>query len=219
MTDLTKWPRLLVTGEPVTREQANEVLIRTNNRYLATNDRAWLRQVYEVYGIPYRDHGDRVDRQAEDLVHDRLGVMPLRYLMNERVTSSRLCGPHGWCDWDGTIGCANYNIGKWPEVNEVTADLVLVATTFPYLTMHVQLVTDEGDGEVAATWAVRRGKAALVEPAGLLRPVAELDVGDTLAWLYRPGRERGVSLDRLREAIRQVRTDREAAARGEDVRR
>lgn len=28
MTDLSKWPRLRVTGSPVTREQANEILTR-----------------------------------------------------------------------------------------------------------------------------------------------------------------------------------------------
>lgn len=35
--DLTKWPRLLVTGQPVTEDQANDILIRTDDWYIVGN--------------------------------------------------------------------------------------------------------------------------------------------------------------------------------------
>ena len=217
MSDLTKWPRLLVVGENVTREQANEILIRTDNWSPCTNDKAWETAVCALgdeYGMPvnapwrlkpgeYSERWREIEarRQAS---RERLGILELHYLGNARIASSWFGGPHGWCDWDGNIGCSNYNIGKWPSVEEVTEDWTAIAEAFPYLSLHAQLVTDEGEGEVAATWAVREGKAALVEPAGQLAPVRDDVEGMVFGLLYSADRERGVSIDRLREALAQV---------------
>lgn len=210
MSDLTKWPRLLVVGESVTREQANEILIRTDDWWFGTNDHAWEQAIYSVageYGHPGSPYsGQAVGHYAAARAwQERLGVLDLHYLENKRIASSWIGGPHGWCDWDGNIGCSNYNIGKWPSVEAVTEDWTAIAEAFPYLNLHAQLVTDEGEGEVAATWAVRDGKAALVEPAGQLAPVPADDVeGMVFGLLYSADRERGVSVERLREALAQV---------------
>lgn len=202
MTELTKWPRLIVVGDPVTREQANDILIRTNDRYFFTNDHAWEQIVADVYGIPLGKYG--LDHQASAAVFERLGVLNLRYLTNARIMSSWIGGPHGWCDWDGRIGCNTHNIGKWPAVEEVQEDLDAIAGTWPFLRMQVQLVTDEGEGELAAMWVVRDGTPTFVEPGERL-PMADLSEGQLLDRLL-SGRlsERGVALDRLREAVAQV---------------
>ncbi|WP_106239822.1 hypothetical protein [Nonomuraea fuscirosea] len=123
MIDLTKWPRLLVVGEPVTREQASEILVRTDDWFLSTNDRAWKAAVEGLaaeYGMPAEPPfsadietkksawaGKREWRQ-------RVGVLQLEYLGNARIASPWIGGPKGWCDWDGRIGCGNYNVGKYP---------------------------------------------------------------------------------------------------------
>ena len=39
--ELTKWPRLPVVGKRITEEQANEILIRTNQWFFSTNDKEW----------------------------------------------------------------------------------------------------------------------------------------------------------------------------------
>ena len=216
MSDFTKWPRLLVVGDNVTSEQANEILVRTDDWYLSTNDRAWERAVDELasaYGRPipppprsapeaYGAH-HKANREWEE----KFGVLSLHYMDNERIACAWIGGPKGWCDWDGTIGCANYNIGKWPDEESCTADWVAIAEAFPYLNLHAQLISDEGEGEIVATWAVKDGKAALVEPIARIAEPREIDL---LGFLSRS--ERGVSLDRLREALEQV-----SAARSEQV--
>lgn len=203
MSELTKWPRLLVAGEDVTREQANDILIRTNSPYLSCNDKAWVRVVADAYGIPLGEYGDP-DWRATRVVYEQLGCLDLHYLSNDRVMSSWIGGPHGWCGWDGTIGCSSYNIGKWPTVEEVQEDLDAIAEAWPFLNLHLQLLTDEGDGEIAATWAVKEGEAYLVEPVGHVAERLELSETQILGRLMFVGGERGVSPERLREALQQV---------------
>ena len=203
MIDLTKWPRLIVAGDPVTREQANDILIRTNGRYNHTNDGAWERAVAAVYGITLDQYGSMEWKSAK-AAYDRLGVLELHYLNNSQVMSSWIGGPHGWCDWDGRIGCSTYNIGKWPSVEDVQEDLDAIAGAWPFLRMHLQLVTDEGEGQLAAMWVVGDGTATLVEP-GEQMPIVELSESQMLSRLMAPQLgERGVSLPRLREAVAQV---------------
>ena len=50
--ELPKWPGLLVIGDKVTPEQAMEILIRTDNLQLSSNDRKFDQQLNEiVYGV------------------------------------------------------------------------------------------------------------------------------------------------------------------------
>ena len=39
--ELPKWPALVVIGESVTKEQAMEILIRTDSLYFGCNDKEW----------------------------------------------------------------------------------------------------------------------------------------------------------------------------------
>jgi hypothetical protein len=217
VSDYTKWPRLLVAGEPVTREQASDILIRTDNWHFCTNDQPWedaVNTLGEEYGMPVHSiraskPGDYLERWREiEARRERMGVLQLHYLRNSRIASSWIGGPHGWCDWDGRIGCSNYNIGKWPTEEAVTEDWQTIADAFPYLNLHAQLVADEGEGELLATWAVKDGKAALVEPAGLITDVTDDTAAMVFGLAYGMRTERGVSLERLREALEQVRATR-----------
>lgn len=199
MSDLTKWPRLLVAGQPVTEHQANEILIRTNPRYLQVNDQSWNHTVGRLMGFRVDGHGFP-DYASLDEMCERLGMLHLNYLENSRIASSWIGGPHGWCDWDGRIGCGSHNIGKWPSMEEVTADWNVIARTFPYLDLTAQLITNEGEGEIAAEWRVKDGAAVEREPGRQVRIVAEPSM---LAFL-RDGGERGVSAERLEVAVAQV---------------
>jgi hypothetical protein len=220
----TKWPRLLVTGHPVTTEQADDILIRTNHWGLNhTNDPDWARTLADIsaeHGLPREpdSRGPNSDGQAwidhseaRDTWNKRMGVLDLHYLHNSRIVSAWIGGPHGWCDWDGTIGCANYNIGKWPSDEEVLEDLCAIAAAFPFLTMTVQLVEDEGAGGLAGEWRVAAGHVVHdPEPAEQLQARDELtEMGILLRMM--PGGERGVSPARLRTALDRVATERSAA--------
>lgn len=152
MRDLTKWPRLLVAGDSVTVEQAEEIIIRTNEWYLCINDHSFERAVYDAAGIDLVDelysHPDvqsmREFKRCYQVLH------PLHYLYNSRIASSWVGGPYGWVDWNGHIGCDNYNIGKWPSHESVLSEWETIAVAFPFLNLRVQLVPDEGAADMPA---------------------------------------------------------------------
>lgn len=215
MRDLTKWPRLIVAAEPghetVTREQSNEILLRTDAGDFWVNDREWTKACADVLGIPsewraYKNGGGYQDvswREA-DAWRKSIGALDLHYCVNSRIMSAWIGGPHGWLDWDGNLGCSTWNIGKWPSHEEVTEDWQRIAAAFPYLDLHVQCIANEGEGDVAGQWRVTGGKAAMVEPVERMQP-RELGEADLLLRFFSRGAERGVSLERLREANEQLR--------------
>jgi hypothetical protein len=198
--DLTKWPRLLVAGEPVTETQANEIILRTTTD-LYTNDRPWLREVCTELGLERAEYGGPHWESWESW-RNSINGLDLRYLNNDRIMSAWIGGPKGWCDWDGTIGCDNYNIGKWPSATDVDAEWRLIAAAWSFLDLRCQLVPDEGDAMTPAVeWRVSNGNVEVVEP-GIL-PMMRPKDPQFLA-IFTEGRERGVSLDRLQVAINQL---------------
>ena len=217
MRDLTKWPRLLVVGEPVTEQQANDILVRTFDwSWFHTNDRIWKafieRLAADILGRPIEPPAGEQSSESRSTYWDgvrawqeRMGILDLHYLGNDMIASSWLGGPQGWCDWDGTIGCANYNIGKWPSTDAVTEDLTSIATAWPFLTMRVQLLSDEGTGQLLNTWTVSDGHAELVEDATLIiTEPKDLPDFQIITRLTSPFGERGVSAERLHAALIEV---------------
>jgi len=210
----TKWPRLLVVGLPVTEEQADLILVRTTHLPPFTNDKAWERVITTALadvGAPpepaYTAGSDvrlawyRAFREWEQ----RAGILSLGYLHNDRIASAWIGGPHGWCDWDGTIGCGTSNIGKWPSTEEVTDDWAAIARAFPFLDLTAQLLEDEGEGQLCGQWRVRGGQVEYDDaPAEQIRPAAELGEADVIGRFTRPDAERGVSETRLRQALARV---------------
>lgn len=217
-TDLTKWPRLLVTGDDVTPEQAGDIILRTTEWYLIAGSAEWATEVYAALverGAPAALAGTTGTDILDLELSRALGVwlkmarvLDLRFMRNYRIASSWLGGLHGWVDWDGKIGCSSYNIGKYPDVETVHTDLLRVASAFPYLNMRVQLVTDEGAGTSAVSWVVNGGEVAhpvlgdqplITEPTD---PYAGESLHDLLAtrnaeWYA----QRGVTIERLRAAL------------------
>lgn len=212
--DPGKWPRLLVAGEHITPEQADHLLIRTTDFHgLDCNDKEWNRMVGAVvFGDENLLRIDNFYRfeQARARAQE-LHVLPLEYLANYRISSSWIGGSRGWCDWDGQIGCANYNIGKRPTFEEVGAEWAAIAAAFPYLDLTAQLISDEGTGRLCAQWRVKDGVAV---PEKIGKPVAtrkQMTAQDKAAmdhFLDHLGgaadTERGVSAERLQQAIDAV---------------
>jgi hypothetical protein len=206
----TKWPRLIVVGQPVSEAQADEILIRTNGWwYLFSNDKQWERQVYAVaeeFGYPRDVAGDdlRGPRAVQEWM-DRLGMLSLNYLTNSRIVSSYIGGPHGWCDWDGQVGSVGYNIGKWPSDEEVTEDWEAIAAAFPFLDLTAQCIEDEGEGAPAAQWRMSGGRVDYdPAPSDLLAAPVDDFEGNVQRLISDPFRERGVSVERLRQALGRV---------------
>ncbi|MFI0934644.1 hypothetical protein ACH4RG_23340 [Streptomyces sp. NPDC021019] len=211
--ELTKWPRLLVAGSPVTPEQADEILVRTANLYLLDgNDKEWTHLVYRALGLAPGRYANATTESIQ-AVTEELDVLPLTWLYTSRIASSWIGGPHGWCDWDGCIGASTYNIGKWPEHESVLADWSTIAEAFPFLDLTAQLLADEGEGATVAQWRVREGRATEEQPGDLVATTEQLSPGAFLSRFFMPGGERGVTEERLTAAIERVRKARADLAR------
>jgi hypothetical protein len=216
--DPGKWPRLIVAGAPVTEAQADEILIRTAALYyLHCNDHEWD---HIVARIVFRDERaaehdfpfQRALKRAEELRN-----LNLEYLDNYRISSSWIGGPRGWCDWDGHIGTANYNIGKWPSIEEVGSEWSQIAAAFPYLDLTAQLISDGTADQVCGQWRVKNGVATEEPPGALLaqhEPHAT-PVDRFVEQLFNPGSERGVSPERLQQAVARVEAKIATATQGD----
>lgn len=162
-----KWPAPIVVGHSVTPDQAAEIIVRTTGWPLMTNARRACRRLNAIAGFrapDYAAEGPETDLwEANAKANQDLRLLSVDYLRNWRVATASVHGPHGWCDWDGTIGCRSYNIGKWPSVEEVTAEWAEVAAAFPFLALCAQVLSGEAYGD---------------EENGSLRPTAEWVVAD-----------------------------------------
>jgi hypothetical protein len=188
---------------------AAEILIRTDSFYLSCNDREWTRKLYGVLGVALDEHGlvENMDQEDEAKVH--YGVLQLEYLTNHRIASSYVGGPHGWIDWDGTIGCSTFNIGKWPDSERVLKEWELIASTWPELELQCQLVADEGEGKPMVDYFISGGNVRMAEPTELLKGTAtgvrpgneNLEVAFTRVFAEPSSRERGCTLEQFKAAL------------------
>jgi len=208
MIDLGKWPRLLVTGDRVTNEQADEIIIRTTSRMFFTNDKTWEKQALEILGIPELIYGGGEGWAERFREHkaawDRLGNLSLEYLTTSQIASATIGGPHGWCDWNGWIFSDQHNIGKWPSHETVTKEWTKIAQAFPYLRLRAQLISDEGAGELAGTWDVTQGAVTFREDVTeLVTPPTEMSDNLIVASVLL-GMEQGVGAERLTQAVQRL---------------
>lgn len=218
---LPKWPALIVKGKPVTKEQAEEILIRTDSLSFCSNDRDFEAQCNEIiYGVKSDWMGlhealakkfNLTQREAwdkEDEIRKQLGCLGLTYLGNRRILSSWIGGPHGWCNWNGYIGTNNYNIGKWPSVGDVYNDWKLIAKTFPYLDLRCQLLSGETCEEAVipvVEYVVKNGKVRLTEPKEALDYPNDDTMSQVMNIFSNMNRERGCSISQLKEAVERLR--------------
>lgn len=171
---LPKWPAMVVVGDAVSQEAAAEILIRTQSFYFSTNAHSFERELYMAVGIQNRPDVDWIspDLDSLDAAVAKYGCLDLEYLLNERIVSAWICGPHGWCSWAGNIGCHDYNIGKWPTCEAVLAEWERIAEAFPFLDLTCQLFSDEGCVEGVSPvveYRIKDGKAKIGPPRGVLR--------------------------------------------------
>ena len=223
---LPKWPALVVKGKPVTPDQAKEIIVRTDGFYFSCNDREWEKEINDIiYGIREGNYSEKFDAElkkrhglqekdwnglfsAKDSYLSKYKpVSDINYLNNHRIASSWIGGPHGWCSWNGRIGCSNYNIGKWPSIEEVYREWVSIAVEFPFLELKCQLMNSEaGEDEnpiPVVEFEVKGGKVDMYEPKEILDyPVFGTE--DIVVRFSDPNAERGCSLQTLKEAFKFV---------------
>lgn len=154
--DLPKWPKMLVTGKPVTVEQAQEIIRRTDSffgYFGGGNNHKYIARVREALGMsPSRTLYDstpeerRVASEKMDTWREEWGYIYTEYVINSWISCNFIFGPHGWCHPDGTIFFAD-NVGKWPSVREVYEDWNILARHFPFLEVDITLFDGEAGKE------------------------------------------------------------------------
>ena len=213
---LPKWPALIVMGERVTRDQAMEILIRTDDFMFMSNDREWDRQLCEAAGMEFDGTFAKLD--SAQAAREKYHVLRLGELTNHRIVSSYIGGPHGWCDWDGAIFCNSYNVGKWSITEGVLGDWEKLAEAFPYLVLKSQLLSGEhteDDASPLVEFHIQDGTAKAYEPESLLAPtVSDVSPASIAAIFTNPYRERGCTIEQFKEALGVV-VGRQAGAVGD----
>lgn len=205
--ELPKWPAIVVTGKKLNLEDTTEIMFRTSSFHLSSNDSSFERKFYDLFGIKYSDEGGnyiKLDYDSIESVSKFYQLLNLQYLQNNRISSCWVGGPHGWLNWNGDIFCNNFNIGKWPSVEDVAKDWFAILESFPYLIIKCQLFNGESDEPYANDRdkfplveyiigndiiTVRKPKLELVVPIGL-------DSKDIYSMLT-PGHEQGITIEEL----------------------
>lgn len=168
---LPKWPQCIMTGESITEEQAMEIIRRTDrffyHPWVFRQSEQWDRKVLNLTKCPVsQDYAD-YDKYSEDWEDwcSKWRYIPLEYLNNDYISSPMAHGTQGWCHLDGTIGYF-YNIGKWPEVEEVYKDLCTIGENFRFLQLELTLMSDEycEENHPVVSMILRDGKVELVDP-------------------------------------------------------
>lgn len=167
---LPKWPQMLVTGKPITIEQAKEIIFATDNSLTSTsglmgNDRDfsdWFMELtgynklvgryVDLYPNNFSTLSDAekdslmskrlIFRNAETEFLSRANFLINTYVCNSWVSCAFIGGPHGWCHPNGTISFID-NVGKWPSVQEIFDEWQTIATRWPFLDVHVTLMNGE----------------------------------------------------------------------------
>jgi len=214
-----------VIGKKVTHEQAEEIILRTSTlSYFSTNSGEVSSKLMEIffgellnkrtighhartlYDILPSDKAER--RINSTYIRINSIATQLEFLLNQRIVSAYIGGPHGWCDWDGTVGCDSYNIGKWPSIEEVYNEWKLIAATFPYLELNCRLFSGETCEEnivPVVEFTVNDGKVVVTEPKNTdSKAPTKLDTDFTAERLTNPTAELGIDLDKLENIFRKV---------------
>ena len=215
MTDLLeiglpKWPALVVKGKKITKEEAAEILIRTDDFWFSANDHDFERQLFEACGIKVRSKYEmsEEDKEAFSTLKKDISHIELEYLSNHRIVSSWIGGPHGWCNWEGNIGCNNYNIGKHPSCKEVYNEWIKIAGAFPFLTLKSLLFSGESSEEgiePLIQFNISNGKVTYGSPdSDNFDEPSSLGEADLLNRFSNPYAERGCSIETFKAAIEMV---------------
>lgn len=175
---LPKWPQMVVSGVPVTSEQAKEIIFRTDpflsntSHYSGGNDREFGKWYRETAGLSKYTTDKIEDLHAEwrfrEAVRKHFGCVETEYVRSDWASCSYIGGPHGWCSPTGEIFYRD-NIGKWPTVHDVLVDWTKIAEQFPFVDLHVTLMDNECFSEdrvpnPVVNIRVVNGKAELQEP-------------------------------------------------------
>ena len=174
---LPKWPQCIIVGNKITKEQALEIIRRTDRFFeqgCGGNNHSFNEKARKICRIPiiedYRTKDGNIEWEKyindNEEYKEKWDIVETNYIKNDWVSSSFIYGPNGWCHPDGTISY-RFNIGKWPNVEDVYDDLTKIAKAFPFIEMSCTLMSgehSEKDIESLVTLYVKNGKVTIRKP-------------------------------------------------------
>lgn len=133
--DLPKWPGVLINGDPVSREQALNIIAKTDSFIdslgeFGGNDSEWNAKAKSEMGVDDLTFEESCAIGSAFRESDLF--VPTVYLRNDWLSTSYIHGPSGWCSPSGEI-YMNRNVGKWPSLIEIQEDFERIAKAFPFL--------------------------------------------------------------------------------------
>lgn len=175
---LTKWPQMLVWGQSVSAEQAQDIIFRTDCFFTDTyalsggNNHHWNEWAWKQLGLSdIQSVAERLPEgqkwifleAASEHFKKLSGHVECSYVSNRWASCSYIYGPHGWVHPNGAIGYVD-NIGKWPSAPEVYADWKALAAAFPFLNLTATLMSGERDEETqpVVSFRVTAGEATVL---------------------------------------------------------
>ena len=206
--NLPKWPECRVKGETVTRDQAAEIIIRTQSFYFCTNDKQFERELFYCLEVDYVNKWPHYDFDEKQKKAEEYHCLDLEYLENARIVSSFIGGPNGWINWNGIVQQTGKNIGKWPDVQTVYEEWVKIAEAFPFLNLTCQLFDGEGCEEntkPVIEFQVKDGKVEMSLPVSPVFDGIKNDVIEGyLLNFSNLNRERGCTIPQFQAALEIV---------------
>lgn len=185
--NLPKWAGILILGEPVTPEQAKQIIHATtpslydDMRYAGNSfefQKAYDRKSFSILmDMGYSQHmegsAELSDTQAKIRkfvcgLDDQLSpVLPLEFLKGNLGNSCYFGGPTGWCNPSGEISLLGINIGKYPSVREIFTEWSLIAKKFDFLDLTCVILDNEWCDETASGrvgFRVKSGEVSMFIP-------------------------------------------------------
>jgi hypothetical protein len=215
--DLPKWPQLMIVGDPVSEDQAKDIIFRTETFLTDPSDIAGGNN--RGFNASYLRESGMADLKASgqedwmykhtvmEYVRGRIGFVNLEYLHNTWASSSYVYGPYGFCSPGGEI-FYDHNIGKYPSVLEVYTDFVRIAQAFPYLKFKASLYSGEhGDEEAqcVVSFVVQSGDVTMtMEDFNLRAYHRPHDIADAVKKMLSGDREQGLPFKWIVEFQRRV---------------
>lgn len=169
---LPKWSNMVVTGERITEDQALEIIRRTDSfiDWPSGNNHQFIKKAKEILNLKdsgeFQDHREYFEWKKK--FNENWGYIgdKLEYIQNRWISNSWIGGAYGWCHPNGEIK-HNANIGKYPSVEEVLNEWIIIAETFPFLNIGITLMNGEDcedDTEAVVSMLIKNGEVELIDP-------------------------------------------------------
>lgn len=201
---LPKWPKMKLTGIPVSIEQAKDIISRTDkfiidmSKDAGGNNREWNKWANETLHFTKLIELQKFDTWYQyDLLkahlQEKLNLVETWFVKNDWLSSNYVFGPNGWCSPTGKIAF-NDTIGPNPSVRDIFDDFVNIAKAFPYTEMTATIYEEYDDSiENIVTFVIKNGNVTMTDDHDTHHFDVEFNDVDVIEFYRDRSKEQGIS--------------------------